>query len=459
MAQATATVKTKPNMGTARTGRTIEETAAQQASLIRKRMEDAGKQTDRFKEITAQMAAAVKSGDLDKVRSLTTTFADVRASFVANSKDLASAMFGLGAEFKEIGVLIEELQALSPEEQKLINDAEALQKRMEGRLSNANAELAKAENKTAIFGFRRRAVEAAHASIARSQEGLGATKAGVAAARQMAEQQQRQRLQSLDMEQSMQKLQMITQQIIDIARERIDGIKENLEAVQQGGIATMADLKQLATEVEERGKELAAANAELETLREQLAEQAQGSAAATAVQEQIRNKERARDDILTGRNKAYALSQEGARYTEMYRAQESSQRDLLQFHETWIAILDEGIKNRSVVYKSYIDVMKDSADQQAMSSVDQLARETDLRITNDTAQVGAALQKNILERLEAHPGEVRALRDIIQAMAESNARFDSRFDALLDKFRKNYGTDPFYDDRTHQPVNGENAAA
>ena len=157
MAQATATVKTKPNMGTARTGRTIEETAAQQASLIRKRMEDAGKQTDRFKEITAQMAAAVKSGDLDKVRSLTTTFADVRASFVANSKDLASAMFGLGAEFKEIGVLIEELQALSPEEQKLINDAEALQKRMEGRLSNANAELAKAENKTAIFGFRRRA--------------------------------------------------------------------------------------------------------------------------------------------------------------------------------------------------------------------------------------------------------------------------------------------------------------
>ena len=103
--------------------------------------------------------------------------------------------------------------------------------------------------------------------------------------------------------------------------------------------------------------------------------------------------------------------------------------------------------------------MKDSADQQAMSSVDQLARETDLRITNDTAQVGAALQKNILERLEAHPGEVRALRDIIQAMAESNARFDSRFDALLDKFRKNYGTDPFYDDRTHQPVNGENAAA
>lgn len=410
--------------------RAVQDTAREQASKIKERLDAGAEQTERLQDIAEKMRSAVQRGNIDEVKILTADFDTARRSFAQNTKDLAAAMMGLGEEFRSIGVTLVEAKNFEPQEQILIDDASARVARAERSLANAND----------AWFFK-------DSRIVTARQGLEAAKIGLKVDTELAETQRRMRLENMNLEQSMQQLQTITTQITEIATKRIDDITENLKAVEAGAIATGKDLETLAEEGEQLQKKLNRANNELSALHEELNGYKANSTEWTECDGRIRAKNRARDKVETEKNKTFALTQEAQRFIEMYKVQEESQRQLLSFHETWIAMLQEGSRQRSVLYKSHLGVIQAAGDQQAMSMTDAIAVETDERTTKDAAEHLQAIRGNIADRLERAPEDVRRLRAIKAADTKAQVAFEQRVNTLQDQFYKNWGTGVGYDDR------------
>jgi hypothetical protein len=245
----------------------------------------------------------------------------------------------------------------------------------------------------------------------------------------------------------MQRMQAVTQRIIEMAKGRIAEIEGNLEAVETGRRETVEDLKRHAADVDDGDKKLKQGNAELDALRARQSEIIdKNSAEWTELLGQIKEKQNELGNIEAARNKAYALSQDGQRFLEGLSVQEETQRTLLSFHQIWIATLEEGVRQRSTLYESHLGIIRAAGDQQAMDMVDRIGVETDERITEDAAKHLSAARKGMLGRMERMPEQIRRMRDINSANAESRAAFEGSMANLLKAFHENYGTPENYDD-------------
>lgn len=425
---------------------TIEKTTADRAQAVRSRMDSQKERTARLKQTAEDLQDALKSGDIDRVKILSANFKSASEDLDSNTKDLAQVMMGLGQGFKDIGIALEEVQQRSADEQKLVDDAHALLERMEGRVSAANTELATAERSFDFLGSRQRAVTAANEAIASATRQRDDAKVGITTAEQLADQRMRDRLQNMSLDQSLQRLQSITQQVIQIATERISEIETNIEAIEAGRIQTVEDLKSYTKEIEEGDSKIAAVKAAIQNLNDQQRELTENSSEWTALQGQIKEKQNELAQVEADRNKAFSLAQDGQRFLEAYAVQEASQRGLLQFHQIWISTLETGVQQRSVLYESHLGVIRAAGDQKAMGMVDAVAVETDERITNDAAKHLGAIQNQMTDKLISMPDQVRRMREITSAMAEGKAAFDQNMDKLRAIFNQNYDTPQGYDD-------------
>jgi chromosome segregation ATPase len=449
MAAANQAVRTPTSANRLKAGaslETIEQVAAKQADAIRERMQRAKKQTQRLQDTSEQLQEAVKRGDIDQVKIIAADFQSASQDAEQNSQDLAQAMIGLTKGFKDIGIALEEVQEQSEDEKKLVTDAEALVARKESELRVAQDERVRAGTKTNFLGVRDRAVEEAKEKVNQRETELATAKAGVEAAKQLAAQRQRDRLKNMDLEHSLQRLQSITTQISTIAKERVGEIETNLESIQTGRVEMGESLKKLAIDVEAGDQNMKRVNAELSQLLEQQREQTANSPEWTTLEAQIRDKQSELAMVESDRNKAFAASQDGQRFLQMYDVQEQSQRGLLQFHQMWITTLETGVEQRSILYESHLGVIRAAGDQAAMSMVDKVATETDERLTEDAARHLSAIQGNAIDRLKAIPEQVKRLRDIKSASDLKKAAFDRDFNGLLDQFHHNWGTPAGFDD-------------
>lgn len=431
----------------------VEQATDTQATLIKKRMEDDRARTARLKDTADKMQDAIKRGDINEVGILSADFQSAAAAADANSKDLAQVMMGLGNQFKDIGIVLKEVQERSADEQKLVDDAEAFVGRMEGRLAAANTQLATAEAmKLNLFGSKDKAVQAAQDAITKANTDIDNAKAAVLTANQLADQRMRDRLQNMNLEQSLQKLQSTTTQIVEIAKARIDEITANLEAIESGRIQTVEDLKAYSAKVENSDKDIADLKAELANLAGQQQEHTENTPEWTALNGQIIQKNNDLAELESARNQAFALSQDGARFLEMYKVQESAQRSLLQFHQIWITTLETGVEQRSIIYESHLGVIRATGDQQAMGLVDSVAVETDERITEDATKHLAAGRNALQEKLESLPEDIKRMRQLTAAEVQSAATFEAGLEKLRDLAAHNWNTPQGYDDRaTYMP--------
>lgn len=435
----------KVHVGLAR-GLTDAHTTQKQADQIRQRMEFAKQSQAKLKGVAQDLQDAVKKGDIDQVKILTSNFETANKDAEANSKDLAQAMMGLGEGFKDIGISLRELQEFSPEETRVVTDAKEFVEKMEAEVRVAQDEVVTAGQKMTIFGMRDKAVSSATQKVVEKKSDVEAAKKGVKTAEQIAEQMRRQRLESMSLDQSLQQLKVITQQIVEMAKGRIGEIEGNLGAIEAGRVDMVEDLKRYAQEVEQGDVAIAQCKAEVEGLRAQQGEQIENSAEWMTLKGYVEAKINELATIESARNKAFTLSQDGQRFLEMYRVQEQSQRGLLQFHQIWIATLEEGVRQRSTLYESHLGVIRAAADQQAMSMVDKISVETDERLTVDAAQHLGAIRGNALDRLESMPEQLNRLRKVTEGVAKGTADFDERMKKLMDAFHENFGTSKGYDD-------------
>jgi|GEM_PF-2456713 len=449
MAATSQTTRARSRTEAPRSLVSAQETIEKRGSALRERFEKAEVQTHQLSDIASRMKEAMAAGNIDQVQILNADFASARASLAANTKDLQAAMIGLTEGIQGIGLVLEEAKKYSSEEQQVVDAANQLVERMQGRVTAASTALATAEQMSGItswFGARRRAIEAAQTDLTRARTELDAAKANVGSAQQMADQMKRARLENMSLEQSMQQLHSIGAQIVSIARDRISEITSNLEMITAGREETIVQLQQWARDVEDGDREIARVKAELESLRQQLEEVQENSSEWMTLKGQIEAKNAELGEVEGKRNNAFSLSQDGQRFLEMYKLQEESQRSLLQFQQTWIALLEEGLRQRSALYQSHLGVIKGAGDQEAMSLQDAVSVRTDEVVQQSAAEHVIALRKNILDRARAMPEQVRRLREITNADAQSKASYEEELDKLFEQFRNNYGTEPRYDD-------------
>ena len=414
--------------------RTVQQRQADQTAAFKARSEKAHEQTEKLQGIRSQWEQALAKGDVDTLKILNANFESVRRESAANSKDLSQMMFALLDGYKDIGVVLKNVEELNPAEAKIVSDAEALHERAKGDLVKAQAA------QFNIFGIRDRA-------IAKAQQDIHTAEEAVTMAKQQAEAMRRERINKMDLSQSMQLQQSITQELTQIAQDRIAEIEANLTAVKENVTATMDELNTDTKALEDQDAKLKQANAELGTLNDELASYQANSSEWQECRTRILNKTRERDDIEADRNATFMKTQEGERFIEFNKMEEQGQIQLLAQHKTWITLLQMGAKQRDVLYEVHLGLVQGSADQEAMSMIDKVGVETDERMATDAAARSQAMRDNTINRMRAIPERVRRLRQITGAENENQAKFEQDFAEAITEFQNNFGTAPGYDDR------------
>lgn len=432
-------MKTAPKAAKVSSAKSITELAGVQqegARLLEERLKATQKSEAELKDVSIKLNEALAAGNLDAVKALSVTFADVRARSEATTRDVSGAVMNLMNQFKEIGTALESASDFTAAEQKLITEAEALVARMQGRLDLANTDLAAADRKTSWFGIRNNAVSAAQAAIRTAQNDLEGAKAGVGTATQVAERMRQQRLESMSLEGSMQQMQVISQRLVGIARSRIEEIEGNISVITTGRIAANASLETLAAEVATLEAQVTDAEASIRTLDAELAEQTPGTVEYQQIDSKIADAKRTLIDAQNERNRKFSLQQDGQRFAEMYRLQEEVQSRMLEFQKTWIELLESGTRARSEIYESRLGVIRARGDQAAMNQYDTVATQVDERMHSDTAADLAAMQKTALDRLKRAPDDFARIRKITDASQGGTEEFEKGFNSLVEQFRR-----------------------
>ena len=428
----TAGLKTSP------TGRidmrTVQERQMAGAERFKERSAKAAEQTQKLQQLRGAWQQALESKDIDTLKILNADFESAARESAQNTKDLSGMMFALLDGYKDIGVAIKAAEDFNSAEAKIMSDAAALVQEAEGKLVQAQA------MQYNIFGRRDKAIADGNASIETA-------KSSEKTAKQQAEAMRRERLNKMDLTQSMQLQQAITQELTDIAQARISEIETNLDAVQQNVNATMDGIKADTAQLEELDKNLTQANAELMTLNEELSSYTSGSSDWQECRSRILTKTRERDDLEAERNATFMRTQEGQRFVEFNKMEEQGQIQLLSQHKTWISLLQMGAQQRDILYEVHLGLVRGAADQEAMSMIDQVATETDERMVTDAAMKTQAMRKNTLDRLNRMPDQVRRLRQITEVETQNQVAFEREFAAKIEEFHKDFGTTVGYDDR------------
>ncbi|MBI2109446.1 MAG: hypothetical protein HYT93_04740 [Parcubacteria group bacterium] len=413
--------------------RMIADMADHQAKEMQERSEKAAQAVEHFETIAKDIQEALSTGDVDRAGILAADLKSARTAVDATTKDIARVMIALGEQYKEIGVSIDALEKLNPDEQKIVDDAEAM-------FGRAKSDLAKAEKKMFNIFFGRR-----DKAIAKAKKDIESAEAGMKAAQEIASAKQRERLINADLSTSMQRIQACTQIAIDNAVGRVSFIEEDLQSVDAALVEGLAKREELVANIEVLTKNLTNHEAQLATLVAQRNEVQQGTEEAARLETEISEVTKERDKAREEQNKNFMVLQEQERFIEIYKTHVAGQRQFLEHHHAWVATLQMGVKERETIFDSQIGAMQATADQEAMKMIDDVATTVDMKGMEAMAKMITGGQKAILDRIERAPKDLKTLEEISEARAEARANFEKRLDDILEQFSNGYGRDTSYD--------------
>ncbi len=418
--------------------RQVQEEQRDQVSRFKERSAETHAQTERFANVREKFQEALATGNLDTLRILNADFASASQQNAQNTKDLSQMMAAALEGYKDMGISLQVVKEFTAEEQKFIDDAKTTIQKAEGQLVRAQA------IGWNIFGRRDRAIAEANTAISTA-------KTAETLARQQAEAMRRERLNNMNLEQSLQLMQGIAQEFVNTAQGNIADIEAKLALIGQNLVDTMDEIKVNTAKLEERETALAQANAELTHLNAEFGTYVENSSEWQNCRSQILEKERERNQIETERNTALTLAQEGQKFLEMNRVQQQGATQQLGQHKIWIQLLQMGTDQRSKIIEAHLSLIKHAADQEAMAMIDGVATETDERLTMDAATTTQAMRQGMMKRIQSFPAQIQRMRSITAAEVENQAKFEKDFAEAIEKFRHDFGTEAGYDNRdTHR---------
>lgn len=406
-----------------------------ESSLSRIQAREGQDLTSKIAELETQLedAAKIKNEEERNLRMqvLQADFENLRAELAAEEQDLSQAVMGLNALMTEMGEEYADLQKLSPEEQKVIDDASA-------KVSEAERELRRVEDAPGwkfIFSSRDKALRQA-------REGIEAAKQGVADAESRVKGMARDRLMKADIEQSLQEFMYKVQKTIEIMDARATQIVQQLEAVSVRKAEAFRVKEEAAKVLEELDASLNEKEAEMRAAEEELEALANGSSEYVAKEKEISALRTTVEEIRGRRNEALVLFQSKERFASELDVHEKSQMKLRDNQRAWITLLKSDTEERLITFRSRLEAMKAMSDQDVAQNLDNLGTAIDKSNVDFMAKVGAASDKRRMEMVESQPDRIKRIEEARAAQAEAQARIRDREKEALEKFRERYGIDP-----------------
>lgn len=412
----------------------VQDKQKDQANRLKERTEKAQAQSEKLGEIRAAWQDALAKGDIDALKIQNANFETAQREAAANSRDIAQMQVALLEGYKDIGVVVKAAEAFDEAEQKIIADAQTLLETAKGDLVQAQA------MQWNVLGRR-------DSAIAGAKEGIATAEKAVVIANQDAATLRRARLNNMNLRQSLQLQQSITQELVEVAEGRIAKIETDLTSAQTNMTTTMAEIMSDTKLLEDLDEKLKAANGALTTLNEELGSYGPSSSEWQECQNRIVGQTRTRDEIEADRNSAFMRAEEGKRFFEFNRIEEQGQVQMLAQHKNWIALLQMGTKQRDVLIEIHVGLLQGTANLEAMSMQDSVATESDKRMAVEAVMKTEAMRRATMARVQSLPGMTRDMRELVRLDMENQARMEREWDEELEKFRRNFDTPVGYDDR------------
>lgn len=349
----------------------------------------------------------------------------LRQQTLQEEKDLAEAVLGLNIMIEQMGGDYDSLTRFSAAEQLILDKAESA-------LGAAREDLNTAES---AWFFRA-------SRIATAQQAIATATQGVESARTEANRQMRKRLLTHSMEESLQDFQLKVHRTVDIMKTRLAKIEEQVNAVGARKEKAFAIKEQSAVELEQ-------AKATVETLENQLYEAEEklnylenGSPEFAAQEQQVSSLKSQLEDARGQRDVALGIYQSKEKFATELEIHEAAQKKLRNNQRLWIRALESDTEERVITFKSRLEAMKASSDQEIAKQLDDLGAEVDQSNAEYMAKVAVSSDKIIAEKVGAHPQRLQKMADTQAAITEHLHRADENMKKMLQDMFDKYGIDP-----------------
>ncbi|HAM88825.1 MAG: hypothetical protein US83_C0006G0061 [Candidatus Falkowbacteria bacterium GW2011_GWC2_38_22] len=366
----------------------------------------------RLDEKTADIEDPVEKDRIRKV-ILAATIQSVQKDQETGVQDIAGAVFGLRALVEQLGIGFKLLETYTEEEQAIID--------------LAKEELTEAKQKW--FASRRAAAE----KIAEQNIREAQTKA---------EEMRRERLYTSDMRDSLQDLQYMAEQMIEILENRVEIIESRYQASDLKRRDSLDKKEKAAKEMSEIDQEIIKTEAQLSE-EEQLQTTLDADSEAYAIQDtKVKNLRVKVEDLRGQYNVVHAIFNAEEYFAEEHLAEVITATKLRDGDRMWIASLRSDTLNRVITFQNRLDFAKAMSDIEYTKQLDKVGTAVDQDNMEFAAKVAIASDKARLEKLQSHPERMKKAAEVLDALAEHIANDRFQLAELHKQFMDKYGIDP-----------------
>lgn len=383
-----------------------------QMDAMQKKLEEAAQITDK------------EERDI-RIKILDAEMAQLRQDVKKEEQDLAEAILGLNIMVEGMGASYNDLARFNKSEQAIIDVAQNAVTLLDGKLISL---------KTAWI-FKASRTQTAKDDLEIANQALVDSK-------NQAAKLMRNRLLNQDMDASLQEFQVKVDATIEIMKRRLEDIKTQVDVVGTRKDAAFEAKEQAARDLETATSDLETKESELETEDEILIEIPNGSAEYVEQEQVISAIKKDLEDIRGQRNIKLALFESKEKFATELEVHLAAQQKLRSNQEMWITVLESDTEERVVTFKSRLEAMQASSDQEIAQQLDNLGAKVDQNNAEYMASVTVASDKMVTEKFAAHPERQEEMSIVHAAQLEAIAMVEKKHKAFVQAMADKYGIDP-----------------
>jgi hypothetical protein len=248
------------------------------------------------------------------------------------------------------------------------------------------------------------------------------------AARRMREK----RVQTADIDAQLQDLVAQTQAINKLLSDHLTTLEHEYGSVKGMLDQQHRELKQATETFESLDKKLEELSVQISEKRESLAELT--GAARVAADKELQRLVNESNEMTEERNAALSSAQAHELFAENHKVALDSLMRQKAAQRVLIDKLRISTENRIVQYAATVESLRTAAQQESAHTIDQAGTKVDEETARTMAAIGAAADRQIVEMLERHAGDVLKRRQTQADVARADAEFARRFADAAQKF-------------------------
>jgi chromosome segregation ATPase len=227
--------------------------------------------------------------------------------------------------------------------------------------------------------------------------------------------------------------------IVKLLEGQLAMLEEQKSKVEGNLSSTLTEREQVVAELEGVRGELSALDPKVITLENQIASE-QDAAARTRLETDLAELNTRHNALVREEQVKLAKSQTLERYIEKGKTWIDSLQNQAATQMVLINKLQTDTRQRVVLYDALSKSLKTAQQQDVAHRINEIGVRTDQEAQTAMAGIGAATNARMADMLEAHEDQMVFAREVMEAKARADERFQRRFAAIVEKHDKNlYG--------------------